>query len=150
MLPMQSMVRVIFLASILTTTAAAQTVYIDFEPGPIQLPNGPPSSSYGGAAGVAGVWNAKQMSLTPTPLVDIHGQPTQLTFTASGCGADGCCGVWCCLGVDTDATKLMGDYYLCDCFQSLTSVTISGVEPGTYRLYLYGGGYSANLQGSVG
>lgn len=126
--PMSSVwLRIVAIGSWLVSPALAQSVYIDFGEGT------PPSSSYAAAAGAPGYWNPLPIPINAAPLLSLQGQATALAFTASGCdtGADAF------PNTSGDDDALLDDWFNGDCNLSTKTVTITGLEPGEYRLYVY-------------
>jgi hypothetical protein len=113
--------------ALLAPSALAQSVYIDFGAGT------PPSSSYAAAAGAPGHWNAMPIPSSGMPLLGLHGQATSLVFAASGCDNGGAAFP----NTSGDDEALLDDWFYGDCAFSTEMVTITGLEPGDYRFYLY-------------
>jgi hypothetical protein len=107
--------------------AFAQSVYVDFGEGT------PPSSSYAAAASAPGYWNALPIPINAAPLLGLQGQATALVFTTDGCDTN-----WQQFpNTSGDDEALLDDWFNGDCNLSTERVTITGLESGTYRLYLY-------------
>ncbi|MBK7645114.1 MAG: hypothetical protein IPJ19_19065 [Planctomycetes bacterium] len=66
-------------ASTLGARASAQQFDVD-----VGSTYGTPSSAFGAAAGVAGVWNGVPASQGTSPLLDVTGTPTNVTLHCSG------------------------------------------------------------------
>lgn len=131
--------RHLLLATIATLTsyvsATAQSYNVDV--GDNLPPHGVPSSSYGGAAGVAGVWNGVSaiLAASPIPLVDVTGASAGVTIQrTSGAAAHFTFDNALTLG-DDDA--LLDDVQDVGFAPSSTTWVVAGLPQGAYFLYTY-------------
>ena len=118
-----------FLASLLAlpVSAFAQAVNVSFRP----LPGPVPTTAFGAAAGQGGVWNGVGSAPAgTTSLVDRDGNATSVDLYTdfNGFSTGG--------AAPTDQELLLTTYGFRTGGLPWT-VTLSGVEPGAYRLYLY-------------
>jgi hypothetical protein len=107
-------------------SAAAASIYVDFG-----AFNGAPSSAFGAAAGVAGVWNNITLLGATAGLLDTDGTLTSVGITVSATSMDGTGGPG-----STDAARLMHDNFFA-ANGGAWSVSLSGLADGSYDLYLY-------------
>lgn len=109
-----------------TTPVAAAPLYIDF--GVFSVA---PSSTFGGAAELPGVWNNVTSLGTVSDLVDALGNATSvdMTLTAESVGGTGGFGT-------TDAHRLMQDNFY-STPGNAWSVSFSGLADGVFDVYLY-------------
>jgi hypothetical protein len=120
--------RLLCAAAVLCVASAlrAETIYIDYA---VPLGNGPPSSAFGAAYGVAGYWNALSFTETNAPVLDTSSAPTGVTVTNNA-------------GIQVaNHPSTSGDVELLldDGLDSSTgfSITVSGLAGGTYDVYTY-------------
>jgi len=117
------------LALLLPGTSAGQAFNVDLA----NVSGGAPSDAYGAASGQGGHW--QNALLGPTLLDDVEGNPTAIQYSSTFTNAFGS------LGLTEDVDKLLRD-----CARVTSgpwTVTLSGLAPGQYRLYLYG--YSSSI-----
>lgn len=113
--------------------AAAQSMNIDLGNFKIGGPNrSTPSDAYGAAASQPGFWNTDGIS-SPANLLDLAGAPTAAVLGSSiGKGGAAFAGT-------ADENAFMGDaVFGSGAGISTTGIGVSGLLPGSYRLYLYG------------
>lgn len=91
------------LAACFAANASAQSIYIDF--GAV---TGTPSSAFGGASGLPGVWNPHDGAEgTVGSLLDIGGVTTGVSLTLSAAGATGVTDGY--EGLSGDTAAMLGD-----------------------------------------
>jgi hypothetical protein len=107
-------------------------VDVDLFNSPPEVGGGAPSSSFGGAAGQVGFWNAYPDNVSQSfPLQDIAGASTGVTITATGLGGSG---GWNNPVNTGDFNLLLNDAQQVG---NNFSYTLSGLNPGPYLLYTY-------------
>ncbi len=106
---------------------------------------GPPASTMGGAAGVQGFWNGISISNFngPVSLLDTDGNPSGAVYTGDFATVTKAFGF-----TPTPETTLLGDGHGAT-YNSDWSFTISGLAPGAYDVFYYGGGYDATGNMSI-
>ena len=115
----------------LTAGAPAQSFNVDMNAG-AGAGAGAPATSFKGAAGQAGFWNAVT-AVSPATLVDLAGNATSVTLTRSGAGTI----------VNNSNGALVGDdeKLLEDAFASNSGVPVSyafnNLQAGTYAVFTY-------------
>ena len=112
-------------------------------------------STYGAGAGQAGHWNPIALPASPVALLGLDGGATGVVATAtSGCNASGCvaCSAPGCAGLagSPEDLALFGSWINGACLSS-ESVTLTGLQPGTYvvHVYAYGCGSPISAGGTV-
>ena len=91
---------------------------------------GVPQATYGGAAGQFGVWNSLSfLDFYTGPINDLNGNPTSITCSGVGIGAD--------VFFDNAASSGGDGELLDDCKGDPTTWTFSGLADGTYDIYTY-------------
>jgi hypothetical protein len=113
--------------AIVVAPAHGQSINIDYGAGA-----GAPDATYAGA-GVAGAWNALSDATPPQALVDVRGNPTNVTITLSN-GQ---------LHTMDDPSTSGGDEALLDDgilggSDEVFDITIEGLRPDAYELIVYG------------
>jgi hypothetical protein len=109
-----------------TTPAVAAPVYVDFG-----SYSAAPTSIFGAAAGLPGVWNNVAGLGTTWNLLDVSGTTTDIDITVTAESADGTGGFG-----TTDAHRLMQDNFYATPGKAW-SVTFAGLTDGLYDVYLY-------------
>src|SRR5262245_52157019 len=124
------------------STALSQSLNIDLNR-TTGAGSGAPAATFAAAAGQAGTWTAVTASSTsPVALLDLDGTSSGVTIErSSGSGSDSDS----VAGASADYGKLMWDF--AQAFQQGNSIeyTLSGVDQGFYRVYVY-----ASLPGDLG
>lgn len=118
-----------FALAAVVTSAQAMPLNIDFGSGG-GLPA--PSNAFGAAAGQAGNWNVITAFSTPSGIVDLSGNTTGVSISIFAESMTGLFG-----GGPGDASHLMRDYFHSSDFGGAWGLTISGLDNGTYDVYLY-------------
>lgn len=99
---------------------------------------GVPSSAFGAAAGQPGFWNVV-VGIAPVPLLDIAGNATEATITASSgvefANTGGPNGTKTPAG--SDAERLMDDLFDLGNQPVARNFTITSLPPGSYRVFVY-------------
>lgn len=108
-------------------TASATAFNIDFGTG-----FAPPPSSFGAAAGQAGVWNTVATGGGAVGLLDLSGAPTGTMVSILGPVGEGSTGS---PGNPTD--ELMLDYFVGNFTAATWLVSFTGLSNGSYDVYLY-------------
>ncbi len=116
------------LVLVLAARSPAQSIYLDF--GAPSSPFAIPSPTYGAAA-PAGMWQAVSNATTQN-LLDVNGVPTAVSLTASSPPMLDACAQPATIG---DDEALLDDRWFFDA--PFVTLTLSGLQPGTYRVHLY-------------
>jgi len=127
--PSPTLLLVLGLALLLPGTSAGQAFNVDLA----AVSGGAPSDAFGAASGQGGHW--QNATLGPAMLDDVEGNATAVQYSSTFTSAYGA------LGLTEDVDKLLRD-----CARVTSgpwTVTLSGLAPGEYRLYLYGYSSSA-------
>lgn len=118
----------VFLAgAALASSAFAQAINIDFG-----REFGTPDAGYGGAALQFGAWNEVAFLDDVPTIVDVSGFPTGVTLSCDLPFGSAAADIPRCEGEDA---ILLEDYL--DLHSVPATLTISGLEPGKYALYVY-------------
>jgi hypothetical protein len=93
-----------------------------------------PGSTFGGAAGQFGYWNAMTSGADEEPLLDINGSDFAATFSSSGGYGS--------LSYNNSSTtgnfqNLLDDFQDTDAASGEITLTINGLEPGEYLVFTY-------------
>lgn len=139
---MRTWIRLLSCAAALSVAGAshAQNFNVDFSL--IGGADGPaPTDLYGAAAGQTGFWNNRTASTgTTTPLNDLTNGATAVTLTLNAGGAmgsfNGANSAATIAG--SDAERLIDDGWDTTSIVGGGVITIAGLAPGTYSIYLYG------------
>jgi hypothetical protein len=113
--------------------AAAEALNVDFgDQGSATELLGP---GFAGAAGQAGAWNTITAA-GPTPLAGLDGLPTDVVLTLAPdepvLNPDGSSAA-----LTGDLKLLMADFFFENASDAFWSVTLTGIDPGLYDLYVY-------------
>lgn len=104
--------------------------------------HGPPADGYGAASGQTGIWNEAGRGVSP--LIDTSGAPAGVSLTLTTDSDAGNTGV----AVSDDDERLLFDHFFSSVGATWT-VGVSGLESGSYRVYLYAPSHSAVATGEM-
>jgi hypothetical protein len=127
---------------LLPGSAASESLNIDF--GDVAGPN-PLGPGFGAASGQAGEWNTITATGTTPNLVGLGGVPgdVSLTLGPAVVNPDGASGL-----LTGDLNLLMADFFFESSEPDLWSVTLTGIDPGIYDVYIYAPANISSLQGT--
>ena len=122
------LLRILVLSGLVATTApaVAAPLYVDFG-----SYSAAPTSTFGAAAGLPGVWNNVAALGTTSNVLDAFGAVTDVDITLAAESADGTGGFG-----TTDAHRLLQDNFYTTPGK-IWSVTVAGLTNGLYDVYLY-------------
>ena len=128
----------------LGAAAAAHAQNFNIDMSDTASPEAPaPGIAYGAAAGQAGFWNNRQTPLGTTPLNDLNNLPTGVTLNLDGGGMGSFNGPnSAATAAGTNGERLLDDGWdpgtVADVNGNVGVITIAGLAPGDYTIYLYG------------
>lgn len=121
--------------------AIAQSMNIDIN-SPTGAGSGVPSSSFGAAASMPGVWNSVAPTGTgPFTLVNLAGSAVPATLSRGGAAVDSMFNSGQTSG---DHEKLLDDYQLISGVNPSSTITITGLIPGAYQVFTYANGVASS------
>jgi len=106
------------------------------------LYHGPPADSYGAASGQTGTWNEAGAGVSP--LIDTSGALAGVSLALTTKNDAGNTGA----AVSDDAERLLFDHFFSSVGATWT-VDVSGLESGSYRVYLYAPSHGAVSTGAM-
>ncbi len=120
-------------------TAASMNVDI----GPTASAAGIPTSTYGAAAAMPGVWNARSPTVSSSLMNDLAGAPCQALLTRTGTSLNDF--AFDNLGTSGDDQALLDDAQDCGGTGGTTTWTFSNLFGGNYTVYTYAWAPDSNL-----